>query len=39
MEENIFVIRDPKTFYFHFDLPKYVDDNLKHESAFIIKGN
>ena len=29
MEENILLIRDPKTFYFHFDWPKDVDENLK----------
>ena len=37
MEENITVIRDPKTFYFGFDWPKDVDENLKHEIEFIIK--
>ena len=31
MEENMVVIREPKTFYCKFDLPKYVDKNLKHE--------
>ena len=30
MEENMIVIRDPKTFYFHFDWPKDVDKHLKH---------
>ena len=25
------VIREPKTFYFDFNLPKDVDKNLKHE--------
>ena len=39
MEENMIVIRDPKTFCFNFDWLKYVDDNLKHEIQFIIKGN
>ena len=39
MEENMIVIRDPKTFYFLFDWPNYVDDNLKCEIAFIIKSN
>ena len=39
MEENIVVIREPKTFYFHFDWPKNVDENLKHEIEFIIKSN
>ena len=33
------VIRDPKTFCFNFDLPKDVDENLKREIVFIIKGN
>ena len=28
MEENMDIIRDPKTFYFHFDLPKEVNENL-----------
>ena len=26
-------------FYFDFDWPKNVDENLKHESEFIIKSN
>ena len=39
MEENMIVIRDPKTFYFNFDWPKYVDENLKHEIKFLIKNN
>ena len=29
MEEDMIVISDPKTFYFNFDLPKDVDENLK----------
>ena len=33
------VIRDPKTFCFNFDWPKYVDENVKHETEFIIKSN
>ena len=37
MEENITVMRDPKTFYFDFDWPKDVDEDLKHEIEFIIK--
>ena len=37
MEENMTVIRDPKTFYFDFDWHKDVDENLKHEIEFIIK--
>ena len=28
MEENMIVIRDPKTFYFHFDWSKDIDENL-----------
>ena len=31
MEENMVVIREPKTFYFDFDWSKDVDDNLKHK--------
>ena len=33
------VITDPKTLYFDFDWPKDVDENLKHETEFIIKSN
>ena len=33
------LITDPKTFCFNLDLPKYVDENLKHEIEFIIKIN
>ena len=33
------VIRDPKNVYFHFNWPKNVDENLKHEIEFIIKSN
>ena len=29
------VIREPKTFYFNFDLTKDIDKNLKHEIEFI----
>ena len=25
------VVRHAKTFYFYFDLPLYVDENLNHE--------
>ena len=39
MEENTVVIRDPNTFYFYFDWPNGVDENLKHEVEFIIKNN
>ena len=38
MEENMIVMRDPKT-YFHFDWPRGVDENLKHEIELLIKGN
>ena len=33
------LMRDPRTFYFDFDWPKEVDENLKHEIKFIIKSN
>ena len=33
------VIRDLNTFYFYFDWPNNVDENLKHEAEFIIKNN
>ena len=39
MEENMLVIRNPKTFYLNFDWPKHVDEDLKHELEFIIKTN
>ena len=39
MEENMIVVRDPKTFRFNFDSPKDADENLKHEIEFIIKSN
>ena len=37
MDENMVVIRDPKTFCFNLDLPKDVDKNLKCE--LFIKSN
>ena len=36
MEDDIFIIREPKTFYFNFDQPKDLDKNLKYEIEFII---
>ena len=39
IEENMIVVRDPKTFTFDFDLPTDVDENLKNEIEFIIKSN
>ena len=39
MVENVIVIRDPKTFFFTFDWPKDVDENLKHEIKFITKSH
>ena len=39
MEENMIVIRDPKTFYFNFNWSKDVDKNLKHKVEFIIKNS
>ena len=39
MEENMVVIRLPKTFYFDFYWPRDIDKNLKHEIEFIIKSS
>ena len=39
IEESIVGIRDPKTFYFDFYMPRNVDKNLKHQIKFIIKSN
>ena len=39
MEENMTVIRDPRTFYFYFDWCKDVDENLKRGIEFIRKSN
>ena len=39
MEKNVIVIRGPKNFYFNFDWLKYVDENLKQETEFILKSN
>ena len=39
MEENMIVIRYPKTFCFNFDRTKDVDENLKHEIESIKKSN
>ena len=39
MEQNMVVIRDPKTFCFRFEWPKDVDENLKDETEFIINSN
>ena len=39
LEENIVVIKDPKTFYFYFDLPKDVDENFKYKIEFVIKSD
>ena len=33
------VTRGSKTFCFNFDWPKNLDDNLKHETDFIMKSN
>ena len=37
MEENLIVIRDPKTF--DFDWLKDIDENFKHEIEYIIKSS
>ena len=39
MEENMVVIREPRTGCFDFVLLKDVDRNLKHETEFMIKSN
>ena len=39
MEGNMVVIRESKTFYFDFYLPKDVEKNLKHAIKFVIKQN
>ena len=39
MEENMIVIRNPKTFCLNFDWPKDVDENFKHTTELIIKSN
>ena len=37
--DNKVVIKETKTFHFHFDLPKDVDKNLKHEIDHITRHN
>ena len=37
MEQNMIMIRDPKTFCFNFEWPEDVDENLKYKIKFIIK--
>ena len=39
IEENMILIRDPKTFCFNCNWQKDVDENLKNETEFIIKSN
>ena len=39
MEKSMSAKRDRKIFYFYFDSPKDVDENLKHKIQFIIKSN
>ena len=36
MDKNMIVVRYPQFFYFDFDWPKDFDENLKHETEFII---
>ena len=36
-DNKLVIMIEPKTF--HFDLPKDVDNNLKHETDFIMKQN
>ena len=35
MEENMIMLRDPKTFCLSFDWSKDVDGNLKHKIEFL----
>ena len=39
MEENMIVIRYPKTFCFNSGWSNNVDENLKYDTEFIIKSN
>ena len=39
MEENIIALRKAETFFFNFDLLKYVDENLKREIEFFTTRN
>ena len=39
MEQNMVIIRETKNFYFDFDWPENINENLKHEIEFIIKSN
>ena len=39
MEENMIMIKDPKTSCFNFDFSKDVDENLKNKIEFILKSN
>ena len=39
MEQNMILIRDPKTFHFNFDWSKDIDENLKSKIEFAMKSN
>ena len=39
MEDNMIVIKEPKTFHFKYNFPKDGDKNSKDEIEFIIKRN
>ena len=39
IDDNKLVVTETKTFHFHFDSPKDVAKNLKHEIGHIIKCN
>ena len=39
IEDNMVVIGKPKTFYFNFNLSKFIDKNVKDAIEFIIKRN
>ena len=39
MDDDMVVIREPKTFHFNFDLPKDFDKTLKDDIELVIKHN
>ena len=39
MEQNMILIRDPKTFHFNFDWSKDIDENLNSKIEFAMKSN
>ena len=39
MEQNMILIRNPKTFHFNFDRSKDIDENLKSKIEFARNSN